>query len=79
MNNDYLLGAGYYPAKLTKLFGAGYDPAVINEESFLSGSNPDGMDEQMATPDPPKLADTKGGFCFTMFPFVGKSGAKGTC
>ena len=32
MNNDYLLGAGY-------------DPAVINEESFLSGLNPDAMDE----------------------------------
>ena len=45
MNNEYLLGAGYYPAKLTKPFGAGYDPAVINEESFLSGLNPDAMDE----------------------------------
>ena len=32
-------------AKLTKLFGAGSDPAVINEESFLSGLNPDAMDE----------------------------------
>ena len=35
------------------------------------------MDEQRATPDPPKLADTKGGFCFYHVPFCWEIGCKG--
>lgn len=31
MNNEYLLGAGYYPAKLTKLLMSGLNPDEINE------------------------------------------------